>query len=510
MKRPSFLKSIYARTLFRVALAILIIFIILGTVYFALFIAATRSQETNYLRRNAEEISAMVSQGMNSSRTAIERSEIPSYISLTASSTDALVWLVNADGEIIYNTGIPVDTFAKLDDPLENRQFYCLPPAAQNHSQMVYSQVARQSEIGQLLPQNHSWMVASAPLGSFTGAYAGEIILLRALVTETNTEFFQNYLVPISFLIAFFLALVVILLISREITRPISLLANTADRVYKGDLSARVPIPSGSETDVNDEHLLDPVQDDIKDDDLILLIRTFNMLIAKFEEQEKDRVDFMSSISHDLRSPITSIRGFVEGMLDGTILEEEREHYLKIVQQESRRLQKLVNELFEMSTIQRKGQMTMGVFDICELVEDVLDSHETQLLEKNISVDLELSSEGRSLVIGNDEAIQRVLVNILANSIRFCPRDGKIKISSYLTQNNIYHLAIEDSGTGLSEDDIAHVFDRFYKGDKARNSDGSGLGLYIARNIINAHGQVIEAGNSKLGGARFTFTLDAP
>ena len=121
MKRPSFLKSIYARTLFRVALAILIIFNILGTVYFALFIAATRSQETNYLRRNAEEISAMVSQGMNSSRTAIERSEIPSYISLTASSTDALVWLVNADGEIIYNTGIPVDTFVRLDDPLENR-----------------------------------------------------------------------------------------------------------------------------------------------------------------------------------------------------------------------------------------------------------------------------------------------------------------------------------------------------------------------------------------------------
>ena len=130
--------------------------------------------------------------------------------------------------------------------------------------------------------------------------------------------------------------------------------------------------------------------------------------------------------------------------------------------------------------------------------------------KKSISVDLELSSEGRSLVIGNDEAIQRVLVNILANSIRFCPRDGKIKISSYLTQNNIYHLVIEDSGIGLSEDDIAHVFDRFYKGDKARNSDGSGLGLYIARNIINAHGQMIEAGNSKLGGARFTFTLDAP
>jgi len=510
MKRPSFLKSIYARTLFRVALAILIIFIILGTIYFALFLAAARSQETNYLRRNAEEISDIVSQGMNASRTAIERSEIPAYINLTASSTDALVWLVNTDGEIIYNTGIPVDSFVKLDEPKENRHYYCLPREAQNHSQTVYSQIARQSEIGQLLPQSHSWMVASAPLGSFTGAYAGEILLLRALTTETNTEFFQNNLVPISFLIAFFLALVVILILSRDITSPISLLASTADRVYKGDLSARVPIPLGGDTDFSSEELLDPVQDEIKDDDLILLIRTFNMLIAKFEEQEKDRNDFMSSISHDLRSPITSIRGFVEGMLDGTIPEADIEHYLKIVQQESKRLQKLVNELFEMTTILRKDQITMGVFDINELLEDVLDSHETQLQEKNISVQLALASDERFFVIGSDEAIQRVLVNILANSIRFCPQDGVIRISSSLTQNNLYQLVIEDNGPGLSEDDINHVFDRFYKAEKARNSEGSGLGLYIARNIINAHGQAIEAGNSKLGGARFTFTLDTP
>mgnify|MGYP000859434173 CR=1 FL=1 len=509
MKRLSFLKSIYARTLFRVAFAILIIFIILGTIYFALFISASRSQETNYLRRNAEEISLMVSRGMNFSRTAIDSSEIPSYISLTASSTDALVWLVNADGEIIYNTGIPVETFSKLDEPINDRQFYCLPFEAQNHMQIVYSQIARQSEIGQLLPQNHSWMVASAPLLSFTGAYAGEILLLRSVTAENNTEFLQNYLVPISFLIAFFLALVVILLLSREITRPISVLADTADRVYKGDLSARVPIPSDNLTDSGDDDILDPAQE-IQDDDLVLLMRTFNMLIAKFEVQEKDRSDFMSSISHDLRSPITSIRGFVEGMLDGTIPEEEREHYLKIVQQESKRLQKLVNELFEMTTILRKGQMKMGVFDINELIEDVLDSHETQLQEKNISVQLELTSDERSLVIGNDESIQRVLVNILANAIRFCPQDGLIKISSNITQNDLYQLVIEDNGMGLSDEDVTYVFDRFYKADKARNSEGSGLGLYIARNIINAHGQAIEAGHSKLGGARFTFTLNTP
>jgi hypothetical protein len=173
MKRPSFLKSIYARTLFRVAFAILIIFIILATVYFSLFISARRSQETAYLRRNAEEIAITVSRGMNRTRTAIESSEIPSYISLTGRSTDSLVWLINANGELIYNTGIPATTYAKLQEATDDRQFYRLPFAAQNRSQIVYSQIARNSELGQLLPRNISWMIASAPLISLTGAYAG-------------------------------------------------------------------------------------------------------------------------------------------------------------------------------------------------------------------------------------------------------------------------------------------------------------------------------------------------
>ncbi len=510
MKRFSFLKSIYARTLFRIALAILIIFIILGTTYFALFISATRSQEATYLRRNAEEMSSMVAKGMNSARTAIESPEIPQYISLTASLTDALVWLVNANGEIIYNTGIPVATFSKLDQPVEERQYYRLPLESQNRSQMVFSQIAQQSDLGKLLPQNHRWMVASAPLVSFSGAYAGEIILLRSLTTETHSEFLQNNLVPISFLIAFLLALIVLLILSRDITKPISILADTADRVYRGDLTARAFLPAvkGEKGKGNEIDLL--ALEDAQDDDLLLLMKTFNMLIAKFEEQEKERADFMSSISHDLRSPITSIRGFVEGILDDTIPEDQIDHYLKIVQQESKRLQQLVNELFEMTTVLRKEQMKMGIFDMNELIEDVLDSHEPLIMEKNISVQLDLIPDESSLVVGNDEAIQRVLVNMLANSIRFCPQNGSIKISSRLTAGKLYQFIIEDDGIGLAEEDIDRVFDRLYKADKARNSEGSGLGLFIAKNIINAHGQSVEAGHSKMGGALFTFTLDTP
>ena len=190
--------------------------------------------------------------------------------------------------------------------------------------------------------------------------------------------------------------------------------------------------------------------EEFQDDDLILLIRTFNTLIEKFETQEKERMDFMSSISHDLRSPITSIRGFVEGMLDGTVPTDQMEHYLKIVQQESIRLQQLVNELFEMSTVLRKDNILMSIFDMNELIADVIDSHEPQLHEKNITLQVALAPDDESLVIGNDEAIQRVVVNMLGNAIRFCSLNGKIRISSRITDSKLYQFVIEDNGSGLS------------------------------------------------------------
>ncbi len=197
-------------------------------------------------------------------------------------------------------------------------------------------------------------------------------------------------------------------------------------------------------------------------------------------------------------------------MLDGTVPTDQTEHYLKIVQQESIRLQQLVNELFEMSTVLRKDNLLMSIFDMNELIADVIDSHEPQLHEKNITLQVALASDDESLVIGNDEAIQRVVVNMLGNAIRFCPLNGKIRISSRITDSKLYQFVIEDNGSGLSDNDLEHVFDRFYKADKARNSEGSGLGLFIARNIIKAHGQMIEAGNSTMGGALFSFTLATP
>ncbi|NLB08491.1 MAG: sensor histidine kinase, partial [Clostridiales bacterium] len=141
---------------------------------------------------------------------------------------------------------------------------------------------------------------------------------------------------------------------------------------------------------------------------------------------------------------------------------------------------------------------------------DVIDSHEPQLQEKNINLQVDLVPDDDSLVIGNDEAIQRVIVNMLGNAIRFCPLNGEIKISSHITDSKLYQFVIEDNGRGLSDEDLEYVFDRFYKADKARNSEGSGLGLFIARNIIQAHGQMIEADNSMMGGAMFSFTLATP
>jgi signal transduction histidine kinase len=307
-------------------------------------------------------------------------------------------------------------------------------------------------------------------------------------------------------LVAFLLALVFIGLLSRNITRPIRLLAQTADRVYRGDLSARVEWPGAVERQASNQALVT--------DDLMVLVETMNSMIEKLEHQERGRRDFISSVSHDLRTPLTSIRGFVEGILDGTVPEEKIGTYLEIVKQEVLRLQTLVNTLSETS-LYESGSVRLDetVFDINTVIKEDVYGLESLLNEKNIGVqtDFDETEQGRLLAVGDREAINRVVYNIISNAIRFSPQEGVIALTTRRApRSHQLEIIIEDSGPGIPVSDWPYIFDRFYKVDKSRTAKGSGLGLFICRTILAAHGQRIAVGDSDLGGAKFSFTLSAP
>ena len=250
-----------------------------------------------------------------------------------------------------------------------------------------------------------------------------------------------------------------------------------------------------------------------QDDDLVVLVSTMNTLIAKLEMQEKDRADFTASISHDLRTPITSINGFITGMLDGIIPPDRYDHYLAIVKQETMRLKNLVQTLFDLSTMQQAGVLSKTAFDLNRLIEDDIAGQESMMKDKSIRLTLDLARDGRNqmIVIGDREALSRVVYNVLANAIKFTPHGGRIDVSTSAVMGERHvTVFVEDNGPGIAVDERPYIFDRFYMVDKSRTDKGAGLGLYIARTILSAHGQRISVEESQYGGACFRFTLERP
>ena len=505
MMRPRrLMHSLYGRTILQLGMAILIVFTLMGVVYYGIVTTASARQQSSQLLSSAKAIAEVVGPSFNATRGQITSSNVISYLNFTARSTGALVWVVDRNGLFAYQTSIPGAIISQLE--AADGQ-YTLPSTYRGGAVLGTSGLSTIGDFrGLFRSTGQRWISTVVPLPSPTGAYLGEIQLHRPVVTESFNSFLMTNSLLFSMLVAFLLALVFIGLLSRNITRPIRLLAKTADRVYRGDLSARVEWPGAVDRQASNQALVT--------DDLMVLVETMNSMIEKLEHQERGRRDFISSVSHDLRTPLTSVRGFVEGILDGTVPEEKIGTYLEIVKQEVLRLQNLVNTLSETS-LYESGSVHLDetVFDINAVIKEDVYGLESLLNEKNIGVqtDFDESEQGRLLAVGDREAINRVVYNIISNAIRFSPQEGVIALTTRrVPRSHQLEIIIEDSGPGIPASDWPYIFDRFYKVDKSRTSKGSGLGLFICRTILSAHGQRIAVGDSDLGGAKFSFTLSAP
>lgn len=295
--------------------------------------------------------------------------------------------------------------------------------------------------------------------------------------------FFASQLVAV--LIAFLFSF----LLSRRIARPISKLNSAAKAVAGGDFDKKISYDNF--------------------DEFGELISSFNYMTDALKEIDDSRSSFVSNVSHELRTPMTIISGFVEGILDGTIPEEEHGKYLKIVLSETQRLSRLVTELLETSRLESgKTKLIMASFDINELLRKGIISYEQAITDKNIEVEAEFMYN-KSYVNGAEDSIYRVIVNLMDNAIKFTPEGGTIRIKSAEKDNKV-EVCIENTGEGISESDLAHIWERFYKSDKSRSMDkkGIGLGLYLVKTIINQHNNRIWAESKEGEYTRFTFVLD--
>ncbi|MBR0329752.1 MAG: sensor histidine kinase, partial [Selenomonadaceae bacterium] len=232
----------------------------------------------------------------------------------------------------------------------------------------------------------------------------------------------------------------------------------------------------------------------------------FNRMAAQLSTLEQSRRDFVANVSHELRSPITSIQGFAQGMLDGTIPQEEHEKYLQVVEDETQRLSKLIAALLNLSRMENEEiSLAFTDFDVNEMARRVLISRINALEEKALDVEVNFE-EDACFVRADSDQIQQVMINLLDNAIKFTPRGGLITLSSGRAGEQVY-MRVKDNGIGIMPEDAPHIFDRFYKADKAHTvGKGTGLGLAICFRIMERHGQSIRLLNGE-GGAEFEITL---
>lgn len=243
-------------------------------------------------------------------------------------------------------------------------------------------------------------------------------------------------------------------------------------------------------------------------DEIGYLAGILSYMASEIARTEDDQKKFVANISHDFRSPLTSIRGYLEAMLDGTIPVALHEKYLRIVLNETERLTKLTNGLLQLNNLNTKGMLLEKTnFNINQVIRDTAASFEGTCKKKNIQLQLVLTGE-EMFVHADLGKIQQVLYNLLDNAIKFSYPNSGIKIETNEKKNKLF-VSVKDYGIGIPKDEIKLVWDRFYKSDASRGKDkkGTGLGLSITKEIIRSHGENINVVSTLGAGSEFIFTL---
>jgi signal transduction histidine kinase len=295
----------------------------------------------------------------------------------------------------------------------------------------------------------------------------------------------------IIFLITFLtttIAFVLIYYSAKKSVLPILQLSEMAKVIADGDFEKRIEVNMGGE--------------------VAQLAESFNNMAAVLDKKSKIRRDYMLNISHDLRSPLTSILGFLQAIIDGTVPPEKVNYYLKIIYSETERLSKLTNNILDLDTIESGGEkLNISQFDIVQLITDTLMKLEKRIGDKNIDVDFTISS-GEIFVSADKEKIERVIYNLLDNALKFLSENGKL-ILDVNSDGKKAHISIADNGIGMTEEEQKRAFERFYKADSSRGKDkkGSGLGLPIVQVLLKAHNETIHLESEKDKGTKFSFSL---
>lgn len=314
-------------------------------------------------------------------------------------------------------------------------------------------------------------------------------LIIHSTTEDINSMMRRIYSITfIPCLVIIVIAFALLQIISHKVIRPIKKLADVAQDYSKGDFDVETGITSS--------------------DEIGQLAESMEYMASELSKLEEYRHEFISNISHDFRSPLTSIRGYVSAIQDGTIPPEKQDRYLGIVLDETNRLTKLTQGLLDLNRLEIYGPyLNLTTFDFIDIIRPTLNTFEIKCIDKNVAIYLNNHAEV-TMVQADKTKIQQVVYNLLDNALKFTP-EGKHIYINIVEKDDKLQISIKDEGIGMSEDTQKKIWTRFYKDDTSRGKDkgGTGLGLAITKEIIKAHNETIDVYSTEGEGSEFVFTL---
>ena len=471
------MKTTFSRTFSAMLIILLMALILVGTAFQALVEDYLKDTSVSGLQQNGEAIAALASayyaEGSVMNRSFMVNLDVASEVS----GCDLIV--CDARGRIILCSDVL--TGCNHQDLWVDQTY--LTRVVENGGDTATGLI-------QGLYQESRYVVSVPISDALTGKNLGIVMVSQPTLRTTDVMTRINSIfITVSFLVILLSVIAAGIIVSRQ-SDPLKQMARVARAFGHGDLNARVRVGEDCPEEVEE------------------LALAFNNMATELQKSEYQRREFVANVSHELKTPMTTISGYVDGILDGTIPKERHRYYLQIVSDETKRLSRLVRSMLDISRLQdgnipddRKVH-----FDMEETVGQVLITFEKKITDKNLNVDVDMP-EHPVYTLASQDMVTQVIYNLIDNAVKFCPAGGTLGLKIRQGGRKIY-VSIANDGDTIPPEELPLVFDRFHKLDKSRsqNRDGWGLGLYIVKTIVSSHGEDISV-TSRDGRTEFTFTM---
>ena len=459
---------------------VLLTLVLLGTIFFSLSYNYARGQKTDELLERAQVVSRLSVRYLESGRyltmEELRQDQVFQQLAATAAMiSDMDILVCDEEGHVLLST----------DETMEG-QSITIPEGVMS-AVLEQGTWAGRSRLDQLY-ESKRFVGGVSVVSPTTGNVLGSVFTVSS--GDTVDALWRTFagLLVMTALVVLMISFVATSVTTMRQIKPIREMAQATRCYAEGDFDIRM-------------------NDYGRDDEIGELAASFNNMAERLQQTERQRREFIANISHELKTPMTTIAGYTDGILDGTIPPENEKQYLQIIANESRRLSRLVRRMLDVSQLQAMDPLRNGNhFDICESMRRVLISMEKKINDRHLDVEADIPDEP-ILVLGDNDMITQVLYNLLENAAKFA-REGSTLYLGVTMMDGKARVTVRNVGDTIPAEELPLLFERFHKSDKSRSEDkdGYGLGLYIVKTILQQHKEDISV-TSENGVTTFTFSL---